>query len=76
MTNAQYWLFICETRVTSGSPSLLQDTWCSALLSEASETPAVNCGPYGKMWTFTDGSTLVASPDGVVTTRALSIGQR
>ena len=67
MTDAQHWLFICETRMHDGHPSFVEDPWCVRLLAEAAaddpDEPRTLIGARGRMWTFSDGSRLVAHPE-------------
>ena len=73
MTDATYWRLICDTRVTSGSPSLASDPWCRRLLSQVAGPRSVTMaseeyhpaplGKDGTIWRFDDGSALLANSE-------------
>ncbi len=73
MTDAAYWLAVCDARRASccpnGFPILARDTWCLALLSEVAEPgKPIPCGLDGWLWTFADHSQLLANSQVTMTT--------
>lgn len=61
MSEAAIWEAVCGTRVTAGFRSLSEDPWCRSLLSDAAVAFPRPVGADGWVWTFPDGSQLIAN---------------
>lgn len=58
-TDAEYWLSVCLSRRTTGTP-LVRDPLSRRLLEEAAND-TFHTGFCGRLWVFPDGSRIVAN---------------
>jgi hypothetical protein len=71
MTDAAYWLAVCDARRAScpdGFQMLVRDQWCLRFLCGVAEGKPTACGLDGWLWTFADHSQLLANSQVTMTT--------
>lgn len=74
MTNAQYWLSLCQ-RHRPNLTNPVNDVWCRRILEDAASDTVLS-GANGRTWFFPDGSALSANAGGVMllTGRGVGVG--